>query len=81
MRSQRKIRHPKENKLMLIRSRLIVFTVPASLLAAGCGVKAAPTPVLSAPPSPLQQETKRRAAEAENEKELKNKEKKALEPR
>jgi hypothetical protein len=50
--------------------------------AAGCGVKAAPTPILSAPPSPLQQEAVRRAAEAEAEKkEKQKKEKKNLEQR
>ncbi len=33
-------------------------------LFSGCGVKSAPTPVLKAPPSLLQQEASRRAAEA-----------------
>lgn len=59
-------------------------------LSSGCGVKSAPTPVLKAPPSLLQQEASRRTTEAAeqdakrrpaeaDEKEVQKKEKNASE--
>jgi hypothetical protein len=66
---------------MLIPLKIAAVLGTAAHLISGCGVKAAPTPILSSPTSALQQESTRRAAETEKEKQDSKKEKKTLEQR